>query len=265
MFDKDSFVRCCGLVREQSPLVHCITNYVAMDFNANALLAIGASPLMSFCPEEIPDIVAACNSLLVNIGCLDDQQIAAMKSAVMMCRAQGKPWVLDPVGVGVSHLRKEVCNDLISLAPPAIIRGNPAEIMTLSGVSAHSCGADSRENPESAFESAAELARRTGSIVSVSGPVDFITDGDKCFKIAGGSPLMPRITAMGCTASAITAAFVAVSEPLDAATFAMIVMSVAGERAASISKGTGSFKVSFIDELSDFNSEDYFNSAKLCV
>ena len=109
----DSFIRDCASVREKSPLVHCITNYVAMSINANALLAIGASPLMSFCPEEMEEIVAISSALVVNIGCLDRQEIEAMKIAARTADHLGKPWVLDPVGAGASRIRTQTALDLI--------------------------------------------------------------------------------------------------------------------------------------------------------
>lgn len=267
MFDKYSFIGSCKLLRERAPLVHCITNYVAMDFNANALLAVGASPLMSFYPQEMPDLASACSSLLVNIGCLDAQQSEAMRSAVICCGSAGKPWVLDPVGAGVTRLRMEICEDLISLCAPAVIRGNASEIMALAGArGVRSNGVDSREDIIAASESATALSKRTGSVVSVSGPIDFITDGEHSVRIANGSPRMTGVTAMGCTASALTAAFAAVSEPFEAAVSAMALMGVVGERAAKSSGGAlGSLRTFFLDELSTLDPEEAFKEIRICV
>ena len=259
----DSFIRDCASVREKSPLVHCITNYVAMSFNANALLAIGASPLMSFCPEEMEEIVAISSALVVNIGCLDKQEIKAMKIAAKTAYWLDKPWVLDPVGVGASTIRTQTALDLINESHPTVIRGNASEIMCLAGEQITSRGVDSSALSSDAVEAAKTLALNSGAIVSVSGPVDYITDGNYLLTVANGSPLMARVTAMGCTASVITGAFVAAGEDaLAAARNAMALMGVAGERAAARAAGTGSLEVHFLNELSTFNPEDYAKSIR---
>jgi len=254
MIDIEQFSIDCSGIREQSPLIHCITNYVAMEFNANALLAVGASPIMSFCEEEMDEIVSHSSAVLINIGCLDRFQMAGMKRALKVARMLDIPWVLDPVGVGVSRFRLECCSALIDICPPAVIRGNASEILSLSGADVCEHGVDSGEGGADVLDAALRLASDVGCIVSVSGTVDHITDGLTVENIANGSPLMTRVTAMGCTASAITAAFVSVSEGryLDAALGAMAMMGTAGERAASRCSGTGSLKELFVDELSNY-------------
>ncbi len=215
---------------ESRPLVHCITNYVAMNFTANALLAVGATPLMSFCPEEMEEIVSKCDALLVNIGCLDRQQIDAMRLAVDAAGRYGKPWVLDPVGAGFTKLRTETCRELISISPPAIIRGNRRELV----------GEDN----------ARRLARETGGVVVISGEVDFLTDGMKDLTVRHGDRIMTQVTAMGCVATAVCASFAArMDNLLEAAFQAMTLVGKAGENAARVCMGTGSFKTEFIDEL----------------
>lgn len=264
MFDKQKFVIDCNAVREQSPLVHNITNYVAMNIAANGLLAIGASPLMSFCPEEMEEIVGISSALAINIGCLDSQQINAMHKAAEAANAQDKPWVLDPVGAGASALRTSTALDLITQYKPAIIRGNASEIMFLAKAlgfnseNISSRGVDSSVATSAAEQSAAMLAKHSGAVVSVSGAVDFITDGDKTGTISNGSPLMPLVSALGCTSTAITAAFAAAEkEYFLAAWNAMALMGVAGEIAEenAAGAGTGSFAVKFLDALSTFNPE----------
>ena len=260
----DSFIRDCASVREKSPLVHCITNYVAMSINATALLAIGASPLMSFCPEEMEEIVAISSALVVNIGCLDRQEIEAMKIAARTADYLGKPWVLDPVGAGASRIRTQTALDLIRESHPTVIRGNASEIMCLAGEEITSRGVDSSALSSDAVEGAKALALSSGAIVSVSGPVDYITDGTIVATVENGHPLMARITAMGCTASVVTGAFVAAGEDaLLAARNAMALMGVAGERAAARAAGTGSMEMHFIDELSTYDPYDYAKSVKI--
>lgn len=201
-----------------------------MNFTANALLAVGATPLMSFCPEEMDEIVSKCDALLVNIGCLDRQQIEAMHIAVDAARRYGKPWVLDPVGAGFTELRTQTCRDLISVNPPVIIRGNRRELID--------------EN------NARRLARETGGAVVISGEVDFLTDGRKDLAVHFGDKIMTQVTAMGCVANAVCASFAArMDNPLEAAFQAMTLVGKAGENAAKTCRGTGSFKTEFIDEL----------------
>lgn len=264
MSTSDSFIRDCALVREKSPLVHCITNYVAMSINANALLAVGASPLMSFCPEEMEEIVGISSALVVNIGCLDRQEIEAMRIAAATAHRLGKPWVLDPVGAGASRIRTQTALDLIRDFHPTVIRGNASEILCLAGERITSRGVDSSSLSSDAVEGAKALALNGGDVVSVSGPVDYITDGTNVLTIANGHPLMSRITAMGCTASAITGAFIAAGgETLQAARNAMALMGIAGERAAARAAGTGSMEMHFIDELSTFDPSDYASSIRI--
>ena len=264
MSTSDSFIRDCALVREKSPLVHCITNYVAMSINANALLAVGASPLMSFCPEEMEEIVGISSALVVNIGCLDRQEIEAMRIAAATAHRLGKPWVLDPVGAGASRIRTQTALDLIRDFHPTVIRGNASEILCLAGERINSRGVDSSSLSSDAIEGAKALALNSGAVVSVSGPVDYITDGTTVLTIANGHHLMSRITAMGCTASAITGAFIAAGdETLQAARNAMALMGIAGERAAARAAGTGSMEMHFIDELSTFDPSDYASSIRI--
>ena len=237
-------------IRETAPVIHCITNYVAMNINANALLAIGASPLMSACPEEMEDISAISSALCVNIGCLDMQQIEAMKRAVTAARGRHKPYVLDPVGVGVSQLRKDTCRQLAQLCPPSVIRGNASEILCLADACDGTHGIDAANTTAEALQPAQRLAKQWGCVVVVSGPSDLVTDGERIENENHGSPLMRSVTAMGCSASAVVSAFLAVqADPLVAAQEAMLLMGMAGEQAATDNPAPGTFALRFIDAL----------------
>ncbi|MBR5904865.1 MAG: hydroxyethylthiazole kinase [Bacteroidales bacterium] len=237
------------ILSDKTPVVVNITNYVAMNFNANALLAIGASPIMSFYDKEMDDLLAIANSLVINIGCLDDNEIHGMHAAAAAAVKYGKPWVLDPVGVGASKVRTETAVDLITRYHPAIVRCNASEIMVLHGTACQTRGVDSAEPVEKARSCAREFAAQHGTVVAVSGAVDFITDGKREAECHKGSPMMAKVTTMGCCASAVCAAFAAVMPPFEAAVHAMDAMGTAGERAAARSEGTGSLAMHFIDEL----------------
>ena len=237
-------------IRQQSPLVHNITNYVVMNSTANALLALGAAPVMAHAPEEIEEIVAIASAVVINIGTLSGPWIESMALAMAAARRRNLPIILDPVGAGASRLRTQTCLDLLSRTPPTIIRGNASEIRALRVSSATTRGVDSRDRAEAALAAGRELNVASGATVSISGPVDLIVRGDALIEVANGHPMMPRVTGLGCAATALTGAFAAVNpDPLLAAAHAMAVMGICGELAAEESQGPGSFHVAFLDAL----------------
>ena len=245
-------------VRTQSPLVHNVTNYVVMNNSANALLAIGASPVMAHWVSEMEEMTAIAGALVLNIGTLDDKWIDGMLIAGKAAMRRGTPIVLDPVGVGATSQRTETAMKIIEHCRPTIIRGNASEIMALVDASVKSKGVDSSASSDDALESAKRLAVDTGAIVVISGATDYITNGTDVYTVEGGSPIMTTVTGMGCTSTAIVGAFAAVVEdPMIAATAAMAVMSLAGERAAEYSRGNGSMQVNFLDEIYNLRSLDF--------
>lgn len=257
MYDFGFFTDDCRLIRQLSPVVHNITNYVAMNLSANALLAIGASPVMSSELDEMEEIASKSDSLVINIGCLEHPQIEAMERAAMTVHELGRPWVLDPVGAGLSRLRHDTAMRLIETFTPSVIRANASEIMALSGVSVPHHGVDSVVDSLAASDCADAFAARYGVVVSVGGEVDYVTDGNRSLKIANGSKMMSLVTAMGCTASAVTAAFLAVrKDAFIAAAHAMALMGVGGELAARQSGGPGSFAIRFIDTLATLHTQE---------
>jgi len=242
-------------IRKISPLVHNITNYVAMNNTANALLAIGASPVMAHAKEEVKDMVNIASALVINIGTLSEKWVESMLIAAKQAKQKKIPFVFDPVGVGATAYRTNICKQIIKEATPDIIRGNASEIMAIVKADTKTKGVDSLVSSDSAVESAKQLAMQTNAIVSVSGETDYITDGKEVIEIKNGSKMMPKVTGMGCTATAITGAFAAVNDNyLMAAANAMAIMGIAGEIAVKLSKGTGSLQMNFIDTL--FNISD---------
>jgi hydroxyethylthiazole kinase len=243
-------------VRRARPLVHCITNLVAMDLSANVLLALGASPAMAHAEEEVPELTRRAAALLVNIGTLSPGWVPAMRGAATVAREAGRPWVLDPVGCGVTRHRGAVAKELLWLGP-ALIRGNASEILALAGRRADAThGLESGDAVEAAGDAAGELSRAHGCVVGVTGAVDLITDGHRRLRVAGGHPMLTRITALGCALSAVCAAFLAVEpEPLRAAAQAFAVLKVAGGRAAGAATGPGSLRVRLLDELYRLDAE----------
>lgn len=244
----------------QAPLVHCITNYVAMNIAANVVLAAGASPAMLHAQEEVADFVPISGALTINIGTLSPSWVTAMQRAADAAQATGTPWVLDPVAHFVTPYRRNVAQDLIARGP-AIIRGNASEILALSGAAAAGKGADSGDSVADAEGAAITLARAHSCVVAVTGEVDFVTDGTRIARVSGGSDIMPKVTAMGCSLTALMGAFAAVAPPLEATVAALALFAEAGTRAARKAQGPGSFQVAFLDALSQVTPADLADDA----
>ena len=236
-------------MRAAEPLVHNITNFVAMNVMANVLLAVGASPAMVHAREEVGDFARLAQALTVNIGTADPAWGEAMiEAAGAMNGVLGRPWVFDPVGVAATPFRQDLSRRLIALGP-TVIRGNASEIMALAGLSSSARGVDGGDSVEAATGAARELARQTGGVVAVSGAVDYVTDGAQGWSVANGDPLMARVTAMGCSLNGVIAAFCADQPPLDATVAALACYGLAGEEAARSAQGPGSFQPAFLDAL----------------
>lgn len=242
-------------LRAKVPLVHCITNYVAMNIAANVTLAAGASPAMIHAPEEVEDFAPIAGALTINIGTLSNPWVESMKVAAGAAQAASVPWVLDPVAHFATPYRANVALGLLALKP-SVVRGNASEIIALGGGAGSGKGADSGDSVKGAQSSAVDLAARQGCIVAVSGPVDFITDGTRSASITGGSEIMPKVTALGCSLTALVGAYTAVAPSLEATVAAFVHFAAAGERAAIHANGPGSFSVAFLDALSELQPGD---------
>lgn len=256
MINIESLIRDLDLIRKQSPLIHNITNYVVMNNTANALLAIGASPVMAHSVDEVAEMTNIASSLVINIGTLEAMWVEAMLIAGKTALNKSTPIVFDPVGAGATSYRSKVCKQLIEECKPSIIRGNASEIIALSDTQAQTKGVDSTNASDSALDSAKTLAYKTKAIVVISGETDYITDGINVETVKNGNPMMAKVTGMGCTATAIVGAFTAVNKNLlEAATHGMSVMGICGEVAAAHSQGNGSLQVNFLDTLFNINEE----------
>ncbi|NQT85973.1 hydroxyethylthiazole kinase [bacterium] len=266
MPDARTLCRDLCLVRERAPLVHNITNYVVMNSTANALLAIGASPVMAHALEEVAEMAAIAQALVINIGTLSPPWVASMQTAVRVAGIRGIPWVLDPVGAGATTLRTETARMLLADGRPTIVRGNGSEIMALQGAAAATKGVDSVHSGDDALDAARALASEYQCVVSVSGAVDAVTDGQVVVRVANGHALMPRVTGLGCTASALTGAFAAVdASPIEAAAHAMAVMGIAGELAAEKADGPGTLQLHFLDALYGLSDDDVASRLRMTV
>ncbi|MCX5853348.1 MAG: hydroxyethylthiazole kinase [Deltaproteobacteria bacterium] len=250
-------------IRRKSPVVHNITNYVAMNNSANALLALGASPVMAHAEEEVEDMVNISGALVINIGTLSPHWIRAMFRAAYQARDRNIPIILDPVGAGATAYRTSTARELLQKIPPSIIRGNASEIMAILEDTAKTKGVDSTAASHTAVDIARQLNRTYGSVVCVSGETDYIIYGDDVTKIMNGHPMMTRVTGMGCIATALCGAFAAINHAFAEATAqAMAVMGIAGEIAAEDVPGPGSLQLRFLDALYRLSEEDIKRSLK---
>jgi hydroxyethylthiazole kinase len=223
-------------LRERRPRVHCITNAVAQNFTANVLLAAGAIPSMTLSADEIGAFVARADALLVNLGTFDDERRDATATALEVASEEGVPWVLDPVFIDRSAPRAAYARSLVAQKPRAI-RLNSAEFAALAGT-------------ETDDGMLTRYALDTLAVLALTGAVDRITDGVQSVSIENGHPLMARVTAMGCAASALTGAFLAVeSDPYVAVAAALLTFGVAGDVAGERATGPGSFPAALLDAL----------------
>ena len=251
-------------VRDTSPLVHNITNYVVMNNTANALLAVGASPIMAHAKSEVEDLVTISHSLVVNIGTLDEYWSESMLLAAKKANSLKKPWILDPVGAGATSYRDIVLSQLLMLNP-TVIRGNASEIIALakSNITATK-GVDSTAKSNEAIEAAESLVRNYGSIVCISGETDIIINANEKIVLKNGHSMMTKVTGLGCTASAIIGAFINVIEnKTEAVAAAMSLLSISGELAAVQSLGPGSLQLKIIDKLYNITEAEFSDHLKL--
>lgn len=257
-----------GLVelRRQRPLVHNITNYVAMDISANALLAIGASPVMAHAAAEVREMVALAGALVLNIGTLSPHWIEAMFAAGHEAEGRHIPIVLDPVGAGATRLRTETARRLLAEVKPTIVRGNASEVLSLAQGGGTTRGVDSLHGSDAARDTAIAIAQQSGAVLAVTGAEDFITDGERRVRVSNGHPSMTRVTGTGCTASALVGAFAAVlPDPLVAATAALTVYGIAGELAAVGDPGPGTYRVRLIDALAAITADEVQRYARISL
>ena len=261
---QSGIVEAASKVRANNPMAGSITNSVTIDFVANAQLAVGGSAAMVYLPDEGECLVAAGGAVYINMGTLLPVYEETLPRTAAAAHAAGKPWVLDPVGIGIGSLRTKLLRGFKPYKP-AIVRGNASEIIALAGLwglegeaadMSRVRGVDTTDTVDAARAAAVALARYTGGAVVVSGEVDLITDGTTVAKSHGGSPLMSKITGCGCSQGGVLAVYACAADPFTAAVCGTAVYNVAGTRAAAVADAPASFKVAFIDELYRATAQD---------
>src|SRR5437660_1525874 len=230
-------------MRERKPLVHQITNYVVMNETANATLALGALPVMAHAREEVEEMAQIASALVINIGTLSEHWVESMLLAGKAASARPIPVVLDPVGAGATSYRTETARAILDAVDVTVLRGNPGEVATLVGAAAEVRGVESISTGSKPAELAREAARQLGAIASVTGPVDYVSDGERVLAVSNGDALLATVTGTGCMSSALTGCFLAAKpdSPLEAAAEALAAFGVAAEDAAAGAAGPGTF------------------------
>ena len=238
-------------MRDRKPLVHQITNYVVMNETANATLAIGALPVMAHAGEEVEEMARLASALVLNIGTLSEHWVESMLLAGGAATARGIPVVLDPVVAGATQYRTLTSRRILDVVDVTVVRGNAGEVATLVGAQAEVRGVESIGAGMEPADLAREAARRLGVIASVTGPVDYVSDGDRVLAVANGDALLATVTGTGCMSSALTGCFLAAKpeEPLEAAAEALAAFGVAAEDAAAKADGPGTFHARLYDAL----------------
>jgi len=261
-------------LREKSPLVHNITNYVTVNDCANIVIACGASPIMSDDKNEVEDITSICNGLNINIGTLNSRTIDSMIIAGKRANQLGHPVVFDPVGAGASALRTQTALKILQEIKLAVIRGNVSEIKVLASGNGTTKGVDADVADKVTKQNIGEMANffkkfalKTGAVVVVTGETDIVTDGNRVCYIRNGHPMMSDITGTGCQLSAMTAAFVSANtdKVFEATIAAVCAMGLAGEIAQKrLGKmdGNSSYRNYIIDAVYNLTPQQLEQGAK---
>lgn len=254
-------------VRNKMPLVHNITNYVTVNDVANVLLACGGSPIMADEIEEVEDITSICGGLNINIGTLNKRSIEAMFAAGKKANELNHKLLLDPVGAGASELRTSTAIKLMDQLKFDVIRGNISEIKTLALGSGSTRGVDAdiadkvtEENLDEAVKFIKDFAKKSGSTIAITGAIDLVSDGDKCYVIRNGRSEMGKITGTGCQLSGMITAFIVANSKnnCEAVAAAVCTMGVAGEIAWSRMQegdGNATYRNRIIDAIYNMDKD----------
>lgn len=252
------------LVREKRPLVHSITNYVVMQYTANALLALGASPVMAHAVEEMEEMASLADALVLNIGTLSGPWIDGMLVAGRTASRRKIPIILDPVGAGATTFRTSTAVRLLDECRVTVLRGNASEVLAVAQGAGGTRGVDAAHQVEDAMAAARDWARARGVVVAITGAVDHVTDGSVVRRVRNGHPLMGRITGSGCTATTVIGAFCAVNgNAVEATASALAFFGLAGEYAARAGSLPGTFGVGLIDMLHAVTPDQVAREARI--
>ena len=243
-------------VRHQKPLVHHLTNWVTIYDCANITRAFGALPVMAHAVEESGDMAKISSALVLNIGTLTPTFIESMKVAAKSANDKGIPVVLDAVGVGATKLRDDKAFELLNEVRISIVKGNASEVARIAGLDAQTKGVEATEVDADLVDLTKNLAQERGVTVVITGKEDTISDGEHTFMVKNGHAMMGSIVGTGCMAASVIGCFAAVEgDYAKAAAAALACFGIAGEIAAEVAKGPGTFKEQFYDAVYNLNEE----------
>lgn len=244
-------------VEHSHPLIHCITNPISINQCANAVLAVGARPIMAQHPKEVCEITLTADALMLNLGNITDVRMQSMLLSAKTAENKNIPVVLDAVGVACSKLRKDFASELLHSGAVTVIKGNYSEINALYHKAYSSSGVDADKSLDTAFVSkvAVQLATEHKTIVLASGKTDIVTDGNRLIFLNNGTPQLSRVTGTGCMLGALCASFLSAKADMDAIVTASCAFGICGELSKT-NKGNATFMLNLIDRLSILKDED---------
>ncbi len=252
-------------IKENKPLVHHITNFVVMNETANVTLCVGALPVMAHAREEVEEMVSLASALVINIGTLYPEMVESMLLAGKEANRRRIPVILDPVGAGATKYRTETAMNILHQVNVAVVRGNAGEVSTLAGYQAEVRGVESITHGEDMDRVSLELAARLGCVTAITGPVDYVSDGERVVTVHNGDALLGKVTGTGCMATTVIACFCASGEPyLEATAAGLSYFGVAGELAAEkAGPHPGSFHVQLYDALHSLDLDTLSSRARI--
>ena len=244
-------------IQKQNPVILNITNFVVTNSTANALLSLGAKPIMTPSMLEVEELVPISKGIVINIGRLNEPSVQLMYKARVAAEENNVPVVLDPVGSGTTQKRTSTSLNFLKEFKPTVVRGNATEILTLAEESGALRGKNNPQGEDENLNAIQALAKSFSCIVSISGATDIISDGQTTYRITNGHPLMGRVTGLGCTTTSLIGAFLAVNDSrMKSAAHAIALMGIAGEMAAKEAKGPGSLQLNIYDTLYSITASD---------
>lgn len=252
------------LVREQSPLVHNMTNVVVTNFVANGLLAVGASPVMAYAKEEVSDMVRLARALVLNIGTLNETDVEAMIIAGKAANEVNIPVIFDPVGAGATAYRTKTAQRILQEVNVSILRGNASEIASVAGEQVRTKGVDAGDVQGDVVHVAKKAARTFRCTVVVTGKDDIVTDGERVTIVSNGDAMLTKVTGTGCLLSAVLGAFASVGENvIESSVAALAYYGVVAEKAAKHAKAPGAFQLAFLNALYETTAEEVDTYARI--
>ena len=257
-------------IQNTHPLIHCITNPISINDCANIVLAVGSRPIMAEHPEEVAEITATAQTLCLNLGSITSDRLKAIKIAAKTAKKNHIPIIIDIVGAACSTLRNNFLKDFLQTIQPDIIKGNISEALSICGNECHSSGVEANkeqlitlENAQEYAQLFAKWAQEHRTVLLISGPLDFITDGSSAYLISNGVPMMGHITGTGCMLNALTAAYMPAGRPLAAALLATLSFGITGELAEKSSQGPGTFHMQLFDAIYNLKDGDIIANGKI--